>query len=138
MRAWFPVVVVAWLLLTAAPSLAEMHFPNRNVTPLTLSLPQIKAGCGGISFFGGAFSYINGQEFVQFLQNIARSAVGVAFDMALRTLCPQCATVLANMENIVRNMTSNLGNSCRDAQSLLRYAAGPMHLQEIARNNCTA
>src|SRR5574337_703262 len=176
MRAWFPVVVVAWLLLTAAPSLAgmqseldsflndwetqlsttkpgfyegqqrgfivggaaDMHFPNRNVTPLTLSLPQIKAGCGGISFFGGAFSYINGQEFVQFLQNIAQNAVGVAFDMALRTLCPQCATVLANMENIFRNMTSNLGNSCRDAQKLLKFAAGPMNLQEIARNNCTA
>lgn len=176
MRAWVPVVVVAWLLLTAIQSVAgmqseldsflndwetqlsttkpgfyegqrrgfivggaaDLRFPTRNVTPLTFSLPQVKAGCGGISFFGGAFSYINGQEFIQFLQNIAQNAVGVAFDMALRTLCPQCATVLANMENIVRNMTSNLGSSCRAAQSLLRYAAGPMHLQEIARNNCTA
>src|SRR5574337_1373077 len=176
MRAWFPVVVVAWLLLTAAPSLAgmqseldsflndwetqlsttkpgfyegqqrgfivggasDLHFPNRNVTPLTLSLPQIKAGCGGISFFGGAFSYINGQEFIQFLQNIAQNAVGVAFDMALRTLCPQCATVLSNMESVVRSMTGNLKTSCQAAKALVRTAASPLNLQEIAHDNCTA
>ena len=115
---------------------ADLRFPNRSFTPLTFSLPSLKAGCGGISFFGGAFSYINGDEFVQFLQQIAQNAVGVAFDMALRTLCPQCATVLSNMESVVRSMTGNLKGSCQAAKALLRVAA-PDNLQETARNNCT-
>lgn len=117
---------------------ADLRFPTRTFTPITLSLPTVTAGCGGISFFGGAFSYINGDEFVQFLQQIAQNAVGVAFDMALRTLCPQCATVLSNMESVVRSMTGNLKTSCQAAKALVRTAASPLNLQEIAHNNCTA
>lgn len=117
---------------------ADLRFPTRTFTPFTLSLPSLKAGCGGISFFGGAFSYINGNEFVQFLQNIAQNAVGVAFDMALRTLCPQCATVLSNMEAIARDITGGLKSSCQATRALLRTAASPLNLQEIAHNNCTA
>lgn len=116
---------------------ADVRFPARHIVPLTLSLPSVKAGCGGISFFGGAFSYINSENFTQFLQNIAQNAVGVAFDMALRTLCPQCATVLANMEAIVRSMTGSLANSCRAAKALVQ-AIAPSNLQEIAHDNCTA
>lgn len=117
---------------------ADLRFPTRRFTPFTLSLPSLKSGCGGISFFGGAFSYINGEQFTQFLQNIAQNAVGVAFDMALRTLCPQCATVLSNMENIVRSMTGNLAGSCRAAKALVGRAAALGNLNEIARDNCTS
>lgn len=115
---------------------ADIRFPSRHIVPLTLSLPSARAGCGGISFFGGAFSYINSEQFTQFLQNIAQNAVGVAFDMALRTLCPQCATVLANMEGIVRSMTGSLGNSCQAAKALGKWAASTDTIREIAHNNC--
>jgi len=117
---------------------ADIRFPSRHIVPLTLSLPSAKAGCGGISFFGGAFSYINSEQFTQFLQNIAQNAVGVAFDMALRTLCPQCATVLANMEGVVRSMTGSLTNSCQAAKALGRWAASTDTIREIAHNSCTA
>jgi len=115
----------------------NLRFPSRNFVPLTLSMPSLRAGCGGISFFGGAFSYINGEQFTQFLQNIAQNAVGMAFQLALQTLCPQCATALAKMEEIVRNMTGFLGNSCQAAKALVRGIASSDIVKEISHKTCT-
>jgi conjugative transfer pilus assembly protein TraH len=118
---------------------ADLRFPNRTITPITLSLPSVKAGCGGISFFGGAFSFINMQQFTQYLQAIAQNALGMAFNMGLSVLCPQCATVLSKLEDTVRNMTGNLKSSCNAARALLSNAGlTPDNLSGIAEQNCQA
>ncbi len=114
----------------------DLRFPTRTFTPFTISLPSIKGGCGGISLFGGAFSYINGDQFIQYLQNIAQNAVGVAFDMALRTLCPQCATVLSNMEAVARDITGGLKSSCQAAKALVK-GESPLNLTTLAHDSCT-
>ena len=41
--------------------------------------PSWKAGCGGIDFFAGSFSFINADQFVQLLRSVASNAVGYAF-----------------------------------------------------------
>jgi conjugative transfer pilus assembly protein TraH len=115
----------------------DLRFPSRTFSPFTISLPSIKGGCGGISLFGGAFSYINGDQFIQYLQNIAQNAVGVAFDMALRTLCPQCATVLSNMEAVARDITGGLKSSCQAVKALAK-GESPVNLTALAHDSCTA
>jgi conjugative transfer pilus assembly protein TraH len=115
----------------------SLRFPRRSITPFTLSLPRVKAGCGGISLFGGAFSFINMEQFTQYLQGIMQNAVGVAFDMALTTLCPQCSKVLSNMEAAVRQVGAGLTNSCENAKRLL-HALAPDNINQIARENCAA
>lgn len=117
----------------------DMRFPNRNPAPIAITMPKIQAGCGGLSLMGGAFSFINMQQFVQYLQAIAQNAMGMAFNMALTTLCPQCATVLAKLEEIARNVAGNLKSSCGMAQTLLASAGmSPNKLSGIAYDNCMA
>ena len=49
--------------------------PGRNYPLINAQLPSLRAGCGGIDLFGGAFSFINKQQFVALLQNIDRKSV---------------------------------------------------------------
>ncbi|MFI5340918.1 MAG: conjugal transfer protein TraH [Candidatus Methylomirabilales bacterium] len=117
----------------------DLRFPNRNPAPIAITMPKIQAGCGGISLMGGAFSFINMQQFVQYLQAIAQNAMGMAFNMALTTLCPQCASVLAKLEEIARNVAGNLKSSCGMAKTLLASVGmSPDKLSGIAYENCTA
>jgi conjugative transfer pilus assembly protein TraH len=117
----------------------EMRFPNRNPTPFALSMPKLTAGCGGISLMGGAFSFIDMDQFVKYLQSIAQNAMGMAFNMALTTLCPQCATVLAKLEQMAREVAGNLKNSCQMTKGLFA-AAGltPDKFRQTSYNNCIA
>lgn len=117
----------------------EMRFPNRNPTPFALSLPKLSAGCGGISLMGGAFSFIDMDQFVQYLQAIAQNAMGMAFNMALTTLCPQCATVLSKLEQMAREVAGNLKNSCQMTKGLFA-AAGltPDKFRQTSYTNCIA
>ena len=36
-----------------------MRAPGRNYPLATVQLPSLRAGCGGIDIYGGAFSFIN-------------------------------------------------------------------------------
>ena len=115
----------------------DMRFPNRNVTPFAVTMPSISAGCGGVSLMGGAFSFINMQQFTQYLQAIAQNAMGMAFNLALTTLCPQCATVLSKLEQIAREVASNLKNSCKMTKEAFEFAGlTPNKLSGYANENC--
>ena len=115
----------------------DMRFPNRNVTPFAVTMPSISAGCGGVSLMGGAFSFINMQQFTQYLQAIAQNAMGMAFNLALTTLCPQCATVLSKLEQIAREVASNLKNSCKMTKEAFEFAGlTPDKLSGYANENC--
>jgi conjugative transfer pilus assembly protein TraH len=115
----------------------QMRFPNRNPTPFTISMPSLSAGCGGISLMGGGFSFINMEAFTQYLQSIAQNAMGMAFNMALTTLCPQCATVLSKLEQVARDVAGNLKSSCQMTRNLFQ-AAGltPDKFAQTAFENC--
>lgn len=85
-----------------------------NITP-----PSISAGCGGIDFFGGSFSFINSEQIVQLMRSIASNAKGYAFNLALQFICESC---LANIETFLKKIQSlnqHLGNSCQLAQGLV-------------------
>ena len=56
------------------------RFPQKNVNPVNLQLPGVKAGCGGIDVFSGSFSFINTDEIVAMLKATANNALG--FDRA--------------------------------------------------------
>ena len=56
-----------------------MRSPGRNYPLASAQLPSMRAGCGGIDIYGGAFSFINKQQFIALLLNIGSNAVGYAF-----------------------------------------------------------
>lgn len=87
--------------------------------PVSVSMPSISAGCGGISAFGGSFSLMSVDQMVAKLQNVLQNSAGVAFQMALETVCPKCAQTLNVIESIGNDLNSMLMNDCSMATGMM-------------------
>ena len=93
--------------------------PVMNTQLINFQPPSWNASCGGIDFFGGSFSFINADQFVQLLRTVAANAKGYAFQMALDIACEQCMTWINNLQSKIQQLNSALGNSCQLAQGLV-------------------
>lgn len=94
---------------------------NNIVNPNLVSFvpPSFKGGCNGIDLFGGSFSFINGAQFTQLLRNIAQSAIGYAFELAIEGMCPTCAQVMSKLQKDINEINSLMRNSCEAATTLV-------------------
>lgn len=86
--------------------------PTKYMTPLTIQLPDIKAGCGGIDMFFGGFQFINAEEFKRFLQAAGTAAIGYAFHMALQAVCQSCDSVLRSLRQFADTINKFGMDSC--------------------------
>ena len=43
---------------------------TESIQPLSMKMPDIKAGCGGIDIFGGSFSFVNADQLIDFLKAV--------------------------------------------------------------------
>ncbi|MBY6059757.1 conjugal transfer protein TraH, partial [Leisingera daeponensis] len=50
----------------------------RNSQLAAIQLPSVRAGCGGIDIFGGAFSFITEEELIALMEAIMQNAAGFA------------------------------------------------------------
>ncbi|WP_066017697.1 conjugal transfer protein TraH [Endozoicomonas atrinae] len=91
---------------------------SKIVNPNLISVrpPSWKGGCGGVDLFGGSFSFINADQFVQMLRAIAANAKGYAFQLAMDAVCPDCMTQLQSLADKMNELNQYLGNSCQMAQ----------------------
>jgi len=101
-----------------------MRSPGRNYPLVSAQLPSLRAGCGGIDLFGGAFSFINKQQFVALLQNIGANAVGYAFKLALQSISPDIDKLLTELQDQINKINAMNINSCEAAQSLVNGVVG--------------
>jgi len=85
--------------------------------------PKFKAGCGGIDVFMGGFSFLNADYLVQELQNMMNAAPAVAFDLALNTLCSQCAKSLNTLEAITDRLNQLQLDDCKATKALVYEVA---------------
>lgn len=86
--------------------------------------PSFSAGCGGIDFFGGAFSFINAAQFTQLMRNVASNAAGYAFQLALDSMCPTCMSVIETLQKKLQELAQFGSNSCQLAQGLVNDTLG--------------
>lgn len=93
--------------------------PQRNFQPLYFTPPSLKAGCGGIDFFLGAFGLANKQQFVQFLRNVGQNAAGLAFKVALQAMAPELESKITEVANYINEWNKYFGNSCAAASALM-------------------
>ncbi len=91
----------------------------RTLTPVNIQLPSASGGCGGIDLFGGSFSFINAEEFVQMLRNIAANATGLAFQLALNAMDAVLDNAISKMQAVIQQMNDLTVNSCQLAKGLL-------------------
>jgi conjugative transfer pilus assembly protein TraH len=101
-----------------------MRAPGKNYPLINAQLPSLRAGCGGIDLFGGAFSFINKQQFIALLQNIGANAVGYAFKLALQSISPDIDKLLTELQDQINKINAMNINSCEAAQALVNGMVG--------------
>ena len=93
--------------------------PVRNVQLISLTLPEINSGCGGIDAYLGAFSFINADQLKAMGKAILSNAIGYAFELALETTCPQCKNVKDTLQDWANKMNNLNVSSCQAAQGII-------------------
>ncbi|MCC8345174.1 conjugal transfer protein TraH [Pseudomonas stutzeri] len=98
---------------------------NRITTSNLISItpPSAKGGCGGINLYTGSFSFINGEEFVGLMRNIASNAAGVvsgyAFEAALDYMDASTASIIRGLRNNIQRLNEMFSNSCQLATGVI-------------------
>lgn len=93
--------------------------PRRDFNPFFITPPSMRAGCGGIDIFLGAFGIPSRAEFVAFLRNIGQNLPGLAFQLALQSLAPDLEKQVADFRRMITDYTKDFTNSCQAAATLL-------------------
>ena len=103
---------------------------------MTLQLPKMSAGCGGIDIFSGGFSFISSTELVNTLKAIGANAVSYGFMLAMKTMAPSVQSVMSELQNMASEVNRANINSCEMATTLV---GGLWPKGEIAsRHVCTS
>jgi conjugative transfer pilus assembly protein TraH len=99
----------------------SIYVRNRivNANMIGFNPPSFRAGCGGIDFFAGSFSFINAQQFVQLMRAVAANAAGYAFNMAMGVLCRDCMQHIETLMRKIQELNQFFGNSCQLAQGIV-------------------
>ncbi|NKB55057.1 MAG: hypothetical protein GKS00_01865 [Alphaproteobacteria bacterium] len=96
-----------------------MRTPQRNSAVATVNLPSHRAGCGGIDFFAGGFSFINSDELVALMKSIGSNAVAYSFNLALETISPMIAEQIGTLQDWIQRINQFNINSCEAAKGIV-------------------
>jgi conjugative transfer pilus assembly protein TraH len=93
--------------------------PVRRTQIARITLPHIRAGCGGIDLFTGGFSFIKSEELIHAFKNIMSNVPGYAFSLALETVTPQIANLMHRFQAMANKVNQMNLNSCENAAALV-------------------
>lgn len=98
---------------------------------MSLTLPKVKAGCGGIDMFVGGMSFLDPDYLVQKLETILQAAPAVAFQYLLETLDEKMGNIISKMEAATNYLNSIQVNDCRLANRMVQIAKGADNMSGI-------
>lgn len=93
--------------------------PISNVQLVSVTAPSFRSGCGGIDAYFGSLSFINKDQLISLLRNIAANSPGYLFSLALDSVSPKIATWVAKFQQVVQDINSLNATSCTMSQGLL-------------------
>jgi conjugative transfer pilus assembly protein TraH len=100
--------------------------------------PSHDGGCGGLSWFGGSFSFINAAQFQQLLRNIASSALSYAFELAISAMSENVLQAMRRFQRVISAMNRHMGNSCQLAQGIVNDALDAANLKDQTKGATNA
>ena len=95
----------------------------KTVKLASMQAPSISAGCGGISIYGGAFSFINADQMVETFQAIGSNAIGYGLKLAIQNACDTCENVMTSLEKTAQFINKMNIDSCTAAQGIVDAGA---------------
>lgn len=111
----------------------SLRQPLTTVQPLSASPPSYGAGCGGIDLYGGSFSFINQSQFSSLLRAIAGNAGGYAFQLGINAMCPDCGSLMSDLQRKLQSMNELFSNSCQLAQGVVHNGLSALQQQNQTR-----
>lgn len=94
------------------------RWPTSSDRLINFTPPHIKFGCGGIDVFMGSLGFLQPEYLIQKLESIISAAPAFAFDIALKTLCEECSTVMKALENLANQLNSLQLDECKMSKTL--------------------
>ncbi|MBQ4839849.1 conjugal transfer protein TraH [Pseudoalteromonas luteoviolacea] len=85
--------------------------------PISVQLPKLSGGCGGVNLFYGGISLMDEEYLVQKLENSMQAAPAIAFDMAVKTVTKEFSESLAKFEQITNALNGLQLDDCAIAKS---------------------
>ena len=110
--------------------------PSQRYQLFSATPPSLSAGCGGIDLYSGSFSFINKEQFVQMLNNIAANSVGLAFKTALCSTSANLCQAIEDLQRTVQGLNRFNIDSCEAAKALVGGLMGTT--QQSAQSACQA
>ncbi|EOX3447521.1 conjugal transfer protein TraH [Vibrio cholerae] len=96
-----------------------MKTPVKRTNLMSATAPSFSAGCGGIDLYGGSFSFISADEFIETFQAIGANAIGYGVKIAIQSACPTCEQVMTSLEKTAQFINSMNVDSCQAAQGIV-------------------
>lgn len=93
--------------------------PTKRANLLSATAPSISAGCGGIDLYGGSFSFINKDQFIQTFQAVGANALGYGVKLAIQAACTSCEQVMTSLEKTMQAINKMNIDSCQMAEGLV-------------------
>jgi conjugative transfer pilus assembly protein TraH len=90
----------------------------------SMTMPSISSGCGGIDIYGGSFSFINADQFIETFQAIGSNAIGYGVKLALQGSCDTCESIMTSLEKTMQFLNSMNIDSCTAAQGVVEAGIG--------------
>ncbi|HEN3636746.1 conjugal transfer pilus assembly protein TraH [Yersinia sp. 2544 StPb PI] len=91
----------------------------KQIQMISMTVPSINAGCGGIDAYLGAFSHINSEQLERFAKQIMANAAGYLFDLALQTAVPGMKQAKDFVQKLATDVNSMNMSSCQAAQGII-------------------
>jgi len=91
----------------------------KTIQLVSMTLPDINAGCGGIDAYLGSFSFINSEQLQRFAKQIMSNSAGYFFDLALQTTVPEIKTAKDFLQKMASDVNSMNLSSCQAAQGIV-------------------
>lgn len=90
-----------------------------NLHPMSISMPRLSSGCGGIDLFGGGFTFTDPEYLVQQFQRLIQAAPAIAFDLALSELAKELGGSMKQIKALIDRLNALQINDCRMANRLV-------------------
>ena len=93
----------------------SLHTRNRvsDENLMNIQLPSLNAGCGGIDLHTGGLGYINNAQLQTLVRDIGGATASYGAMLTIKTISPQVADVISQLESMARFLNSQNINSCQ-------------------------
>ena len=92
--------------------------PTSDLNLMSFDPPSFDAGCGGININFGGFGYIKGTQLEEMIKHIGTNALSYGVMLTIKSISPQIADLLENLEAMARFINSQNINSCQMGASI--------------------